>query len=48
MLFIVKKNSPLIEYIFGLLWGFVVVVVLFVVLGVFYLGRGGDLQAVFF
>lgn len=30
MLFIVKKNSPLIEYMFGLLWGFVVVVCCFI------------------
>lgn len=42
MLFIVKKNSPLIEYMFGLLSG---LLLLFVVLFVVFVW--GDLQAVF-
>lgn len=41
MLFIVKKNSPLIEYMFGLLWGFVVVVCCFIRCFGAFLFRGG-------
>lgn len=48
MLFIVKKNSPLIEYMCGLLWGFVVVVCCFIRCFGGFLFGGGDLQAVFF
>lgn len=48
MLFIVKKNSPLIEYMFGLLWGFVVVVCCFIRCFWGFLFGGGGFAGRFF
>lgn len=48
MLFIVKKNSPLIEYMFGLLWGFVVVVCCFIRCFWVFLFGGGICRPFFF